>query len=159
MKGKAPAHVDPSYYNKHKEPVIYDDTSDCNGMRFQLRIKALLKNGTVAADTSGIHVRDATEVILFLSAATSFNEYDKCPDKDGKDENKLALEYLEKAIKKPFQVLLENHLADFHKYFNRVSFSLADTSGSNKASVASDKRFRLYSDGTYDPGIETLYFQ
>jgi alpha-L-fucosidase 2 len=35
MKGKAPAHVDPSYHNKNPVPVIYDDTTGCNGMRFE----------------------------------------------------------------------------------------------------------------------------
>ena len=35
MKGKAPAHVDPSYLNT-ENAVIYEDTAGCNGMRFQL---------------------------------------------------------------------------------------------------------------------------
>ncbi|WP_332367863.1 glycoside hydrolase family 95 protein [Spirosoma telluris] len=46
MKGKAPAQVDPNYYNpKDREPVVYDDASGCKGMRFQLRIKALNQGG------------------------------------------------------------------------------------------------------------------
>lgn len=159
LKGKAPAHVDPSYYNVHTDPVIYEDTDVCNGMRFQVRIKAVTKDGTVITDTSGIHVNNASEVILFLSAATSFNGFDKCPEKNGKDENKLALQYLQNAQKKSFDLLLKNHLADFHKYFNRVSFDLKDTAANNNSALPSYKRLLVYSNGAYDPGIETLYFQ
>ena len=115
MQGKAPAHADPSYYNVHKEPIVYDDTSGCNGMRYQLRLKAITNDGNVTTDTSGIHINNASEVVLLLSAATSFNGYDKCPDKDGKDENALAKAYLDKAANKSFDDLLKAHLNDVHQ--------------------------------------------
>src|SRR5436853_2475764 len=81
LKGKAPAHADPSYFNDNKEPIIYEDSNNCRGMRFEMLVKALHKDGTVTTDTSGIHVKNATEVVLIVSAATSFNGFDKCPDK------------------------------------------------------------------------------
>ncbi len=159
LKGKAPAHIDPSYYNGHPQPVIYDDTTGCNGMRFELVVKALHKDGDVYTDTAGIHISNATSVTLILSAATSFNGYDKCPDKDGKDESKIALQYLDKAEAKPFEKLLQEHTADFHHFFNRVTLSLKDTTGVNKNTAPSDERLLTYSGGAYDPGIEALYFQ
>lgn len=159
LKGKAPAHVDPNYHNINKEPVIYEDTSGCNGMRFQLRMKALSKNGNIKIDTSGIHVRNATEVLLFLSAATSFNGFDKCPDKDGKDENKIAASYLDKAVSTLFSELKNNHLADYHKYFNRVSLDLKDSAKNETNNLPSDERLLAYSRGAYDPWIEKMYFQ
>lgn len=159
VNGKAPAHVDPNYHTRAgQDPVTYEDVSGCNGMRFQLRIKAVAKDGTIQTDTSGIRVSNATEVILYLSAATSFNGFDKCPDKDGKDENKLAQQYLAKAVKKPYQLLLKNHFADYHSYFNRVSFSLKDTAKSSGAGLPSDKRLIAHSRDGYDPGLEALYF-
>ncbi len=158
MKGKAPAHVDPSYLNS-KNPVIYEDTTGCNGMRFQLRMKATSKSGTIKVDTAGLHVRNATEVLLFLSAATSFNGFDKCPDKDGKDENKIAASYLDNAANKSFNELIKNHLADYHKYFNRVSFDLKDTSQSKTNILPTYERLIAYSKGAYDPWIEKMYFQ
>ena len=158
MKGKAPAHVDPSYYNVNKEPVVYEDTNDCNGMRFELAVKAVTKDGLINTDTSGIHVSSATEVTLFLSAATSFNGYDKCPDKDGIDEHKLSEQYLQNAAAKSFETLLKNHLADYHKYFDRVSFALKDTAVVKNLSLPTDQRLLSYSNGAYDPGIESLYF-
>lgn len=48
INGKAPAKVDPSYYNiKGRQPIIYEDSLGCNGMRFQYRIKAIAKDGSV----------------------------------------------------------------------------------------------------------------
>ncbi|CAN5782354.1 glycoside hydrolase family 95 protein [soil metagenome] len=158
MQGKAPSHADPSYYNVHKEPILYEDSTSCNGMRFQLRIKAQLKDGIVTADTAGLHISNATEATVFLSAATSFNGYDKCPDKDGKDEMALAKQWLAKAIGKNYDALLTNHINSYHKYFNRLSFQLKDSSGGGNTTMPSDKRLLAYSAGAYDPGIETLYF-
>jgi alpha-L-fucosidase 2 len=161
MKGKAPAHIDPSYYNKNKDPVIYEDTSGCNGMRFEMIVKALSRDGSIQTDTAGIHISNASEVLLLLSAATSFNGFDKCPDKDGKNEHLLAQQYLSKAMKKPYETLLHDHLADYQRYFKRVSFTLKDSAAANSASLSlpSDKRLQAYTDGLYDPGVETLYFQ
>jgi len=179
LKGKAPAHVDPSYYNENKEPVIYADSNSCGGMRFEMRIKARIKDGVVTADSSGLHVSSATEVVLLLSAATSFNGFDKCPDKDGKDEDLLARGDLDKAFVQSWQQLLDRHLTDFHQYFDRVSLILKDsastgqnttavakdgTSGATAAPLAgmalpSDQRLKAYSAGASDPGLETLYFQ
>jgi len=160
LEGKAPAHVDPSYYNKkNKEPIIYEDTSGCNGMRFQFRIKAVSADGAVSVDNSGIHVKNASEVLLLVTSATSFNGYDKCPDKEGKDENKIAQDYMKKAVSKSYEQLLNDHLKDFHQYFNRVALNIKDTSGNNSTTLLpSDQRLKAYSDGAYDPGIEMLYF-
>ena len=161
VSGKAPAHVDPSYYNpKGKEHIVYADTSGCNGMRFQYRIKAIAKDGKVTTDTTGIHVAGATEVIIYVATATSFNGFDKCPDSQGKDEKALAASIISKAVKKSYTALLKSHIADYKKYFNRVSFELKDTAAINQNSnLPSDERLKVYSKGSYDPGIETLYFQ
>jgi len=159
MKGKAPAHVDPSYYNKNENPVIYEDASGCNGMRYELIIKAIHKDGSVHTDTSGMDIRNSTEVVLFLSAATSFNGFDKCPDKEGRNEDSIAKNYLQKAIAKSYQSLLNNHIADYQKYFNRVSFTLKDSSVAANSLLPSDERLIAYTKGAYDPAIETFYFQ
>jgi alpha-L-fucosidase 2 len=158
MKGKAPAHVDPNYVNS-KDPVIYDDTTGCNGMRFQLRVNAVNKDGKVEVDSSGIHVRDASEVLLFVSMATSFNGFDKCPDKNGKDENRLVKAHLEKAIHKSYAELLKRHLANYHKYFNRVSLELEDNASAKIKGMPSDDRLVAYSQRSKDLWIEKMYFQ
>lgn len=158
LKGKAPSHVDPSYYNAHKEPVIYDDSSSCRGMRFALLMKAVQRGGTVTTDTSGVSIKAASEITLYLSAATSFNGFDKCPDKEGKDEVALARQYLAKAVARSYQQIFAAHLADFHRYFNRVSLEL-DRTDSTKNAPPTVERLAAYTAGGKDPGLEALYFQ
>jgi len=161
VNGKAPAHVNPNYYNPEgQKPIIYEDASGCNGTRFQFRIKAVSKDGTILTDTSGIHVKGASEVFVYLSAATSFNGFDKCPDKDGKDEKLLAKGYLDNALVKGYAILLKRHQKDFWTYFNRVVFNVTDSTGSNpNIDLPSDERLKAYSKGDYDPKLETLYYQ
>ncbi len=161
LSGKAPAHVDPSYYNpKDREHVIYQDTSSCNGMRFQYRMKAQSADGKISTDTNGIHIQHATEVVIYVAAATSFNGYDKCPDSQGKNEKAITRTLIDNAIKKNFTVIKKSHINDVQKYFKRVAFSIKDTTGTNaSALLPSDQRLIAYSTGKYDPFIEMLYYQ
>ena len=158
LTGKAPTHVAPSYVDYEKQPVQYADTSGCKGMRFQLLIKAIAKDGMIETDAAAINVKNATELILLLSAATSFNGYDKCPDKEGKNEQQIAADFLAKAAAKPYSILLKNHLVDFHKYFNRVSLTL-NKEVPAKANLPTDERLEAYTNGSADAGLEALYFQ
>ncbi len=158
LNGKAPAHVDPNYINYNNEKIIYDDPERCKGMRFSLMVKALSKDGTAQTDNGTIQIKDASEVVLYLSAATSFNGFDKCPDKDGKDEKIIAKSHLDKAVNKSYTQLLSAHLADFQKYFNRVALQL-NWDKESKTNLPTDERMDLYSKGGEDPGLESLYFQ
>jgi len=157
MKGKAPSHDEPNYVNS-KDPIRYDDSTGRRGMRYELQVKAITNDGSVSADTTGITVKNATEVTIFLSMATSFNGFDKNPISQGKDEGAVATQYLNNASGKSWRTLLGRHDADFHKYFNRVSFSLAAKADSN-AALPTDDRLISYTKGAYDPALETLYFQ
>lgn len=158
VKGKAASHIDPSYVNS-SHPIQQEDAGGCRGMRFEILLKAVNRGGAVSADTGGITVRNATEVLLFLSAATSFNGFNKCPDADGKDEHKIAAQYMDAAVKKNWALLLNNHLADYHKYFSRVSFTLAAPANNSNAALPMDERLVGYAEGADDPSLETLYFQ
>lgn len=161
LRGKAPARVDPSYYNKQgRTAILQDDTEGCNGMRFQATVKAVAEGGTVKTDKEGIHIDKADKVTLYISAATSFNGFDKCPDREGKDERAICLRKLENAVDKNYKNILNRHKADFNHYFNRVSLHLTDTLGNDvNEKLPSDFRLRLYSYGNYDPSLETLFFQ
>jgi alpha-L-fucosidase 2 len=158
--GVAPAHVDPIYTKYKHSPIVYGDSlANCKGMRFELLAKALNKGGTIKTDTSGITIKNANEVVLLLSAATSFNGFDKCPISQGKDEDKLARKYLAAASLQSFAKLLANHLADYHYYFNRVTLGLTGKRNSSAANLATDKRLAAYAAGGADPALEAMYYQ
>ena len=158
MKGKAPSHLQPSYI-RSANPRTEDDSSGCRGMRFELRVKAVSPDGTIVSDTNGLVVKNASEVLIFVSAATSFNGFDKCSASQGRDEDRLAAEWMGAAVKKSWQTLLQNQLADFHHYFDRVSFRLAPPANDSNAQLPTDERLLGYTQGADDPALETLYFQ
>ncbi len=156
LKGKAPAHAEPSYYRKSPS-IVYEDTAHCRGMRFELMVRATTVDGEIHTDTSGIHVSGASEIVFYVTAATSFNGYDKCPDSDGKDEHQLALGSLTQAMRKTYGQLRQSHLSDHHTYFNRVSLQLQEPA--EKWSLPTDERLARYRTGNTDLGLEALYFQ
>ena len=158
LNGKAPSHADPSYISYNKEPIIYNDVDGCRGMRFELIVKPIIKDGTVTNQGSTIAIQNASEIILVVAAATSFNGFDKCPDSEGKDEHKLATDHLAKATNKKYDALLKEHLDDFHKFFNRVSLNL-NAGEADKSALPTDKRLEEYTAGSKDSKLEELFFQ
>lgn len=156
MRGKAPSQVDPSYVNYNAEPIQYEAAGSCKGMRYELRMRAISPDGTVTTDARGITVKNATEAILLLTAATSFNGFDKCPDSEGLDEQAIAGGQMKKAAALSYANLLQRHVQDYHKYFNRVSLNLA---GDDQSAEPTDERLRRYTAGGKDHALESLYFQ
>ncbi|SDM57572.1 alpha-L-fucosidase 2 [Catalinimonas alkaloidigena] len=156
MRGKAPAHTDPNYVNYNEDPIVWDDPTGCRGMRYALRMRVQRHDGTVTTDTAGIRVTGASEVLLVLSAATSFNGFDKCPDREGKDETALVQGYLNRTNGRSFDELEQQHLRDYRPYFNRVTLTL---NGSPSVDFTTLERLRRYTEGGKDPALEVLYFQ
>jgi len=161
LSGQAPSNVNPNYYNpKGQEAITYTDERGCDGMRFQYRIKASNVDGFVKVSPNAeIHIKNATQVILYIAAATSFNGFNKCPDSQGKDENKLTRQRIAQAMKSDYLKLYHRHIEDYQHFFNRVSFHLNNRSTSQNDTLPSDERLKAYSKGAIDPALETLYFQ
>lgn len=141
---------------RNPKPLLYEDSARCDGMRFQFRVKAIAWDGKVSNTDSSLLIRDASEVLLYITAATSFNGIDKCPDREGKDEVKLATDDMNRAVKKNYETLLAAHLSDYQRYFNRVQLTL------NKRKIPAlpiNERLLAYQKGGEDFALEELFFQ
>lgn len=156
MFGKAPSHAAPVYVNT-KNPLTYED-ANCRGMRYALRIKGASSDGQTEADSTGLHIFNATEIIIYVVSATSFNGFDQCPASNLVDEKKISRDNLAMAAKKGWTILLNNHLRDFYNYFNRVNFELNNPNLANN-NLPTNERLMRYAEGAKDPSLETLYFQ
>lgn len=158
MTGKAPARVDPSYYNpRGRESIVWEDPEGRNGMRFCVNMKALAKDGTVTTLDSVLSVQGASEVVLLLSSATSFNGMDKSPLLEGKDEWGMAASRLRNAQRKIFNTLKKDHIKDYASYFNRCTLSLGEEV--TPCTLPSDERLKAHTSGAEDLALEALYFQ
>ncbi|HEY4291190.1 MAG TPA: glycoside hydrolase N-terminal domain-containing protein [Puia sp.] len=163
MKGKAPVHVSPSYVDYDKEPVVYDDKDIHRGMPWKMMARAVSRDGIVKVDTGGIRVSRASSIVLYVSMGTGFNGYDRAP-MSGIALGKVR-ENLRKAMARPYVSVWKDHLADVHRYFDRVSLNLGvsdggsgDKSGTG-ADLPTDERLAAYTKGGSDAGLEALYFQ
>jgi alpha-L-fucosidase 2 len=158
LSGKAPSHVDPNYVGHNAEPVIHDDPAACRGMRFALLVKPVVHDGEVTQLGSRISIRGASEVSLLLSAATSFNGFDKCPDSAGKNAQALARTHVERALRRDAAALRAAHVADFRGLFDRMSLAI-NSGAEDRSMLATDRRLQEYTAGQADPALEALYVQ
>lgn len=159
LRGHAPSHVEPSYRFDIENPIVYDHKE---GMRFELRLKVTSDGGFVTIDASGLHVVQANSVVLLVSAATSYNGYDKSPAREGVDPAAIASRHLDQAASQSYDTLLEKHVNDHQALFQRVALDL----GTGKASdLPTDERLNRYhankqgSTISPDPQLEALLFQ
>jgi len=139
------------------KPLIYADSLHHNGMHFQARLKIIKTDGKLSHD-SLLNVSDASEILVMISGATSYNGFDQYPDQNGLDENKKAIGFIKNAEIKPFESLKKAHVSDYQNYFNRLSINLNNT-GNLLADVPTDERLKAYKNGQPDFGLEELYFQ
>jgi len=126
------------------------------GTRFTSLIKIKNTDGTIVSSGSSLGLKNATEALIYVSIATSFNGFDKNPATNGLNDKAIALENLNKAYAKSFEKLKQSHLVDYQKFYNRVSLNLGKTEAPN---LPTDERLLRYSDGKEDKNLEVLYFQ
>ena len=120
-------------------------------VKFQDDVKIKTIGGSVSASDKKLVVSKASEVVIYISIATNFVNYQ---DISGNQAQK-ADAYLEKATKKDFTTLQKSHVADFQTYFNRVSLNLGVTDSiKNPTNV----RIADFAKGN-DPQLVSLYFQ
>ena len=126
------------------------------GTRFTTFVKIKNSDGKIFSSDNTLGVEGASEVLIYVSLATSFNGFDKDPAIEGVNDENLAKDQLEKAFRKSFQELKSSHLADYQKYFNRVTLNLGKTDAPN---LATNERLKRYAEGKEDKNLEILYFQ
>jgi alpha-L-fucosidase 2 len=154
LRGVAPEHVDPSYY-RSSDPIRYGDARTTEAMRFEARLAATHEGGRLWVDGDGLHLLGATSATLYLSAATSFNGYDRSPGQGGKDPAEAATRDLERALAEPYGALRDAHSADHRALFDRVELRLGPPAAPED--LTTERRIAEY--GARDPGLVELLFQ
>ena len=153
FRGNAPVRAEPNYVRKPGNPILFLEN---RGTRFSSDIMAKTTDGIISRTDSTLTISGATEALIFVSLATSFNGFDKNPVTQGLADDAIAAAQLKAAANKTYAELLARHLADYQSYYKRVSLSLGE---STQANLPTDERLRHYSKGEKDAYLETLYFQ
>lgn len=118
------------------------------GMQYLARVKAALKDGSLTADAQSLVIKNASEIILYISAATDFRD-------PGFRERTKQL--LQTAMKKTYAAQQQQHMARYRRLFDRVSLQLGT---STAAQLPTDKRLvRFYDHPHDDDALAALFFQ
>ncbi len=120
------------------------------------RLKVFPSGGRVFPGHERLTVRDADELVIILTAATSHISWKDCSGnpKERVERNLTA------SSDKDYASLLAAHLADYQALFKRVTISLGEQTPETSTAAArpTDVRIATFSQGN-DPGLAALYVQ
>lgn len=135
--------------------VLSGITGDCEAIKGQVKFRAVVKivpeGGSVTASDFALNVSRADAAIVIISIASSFKNYHDI----SADPQERTEKYLAAAAKKGFDSALEDHVAAYQKYFNRMTIDLGATDSTRNPT---DRRIEQFSRGN-DPQLAALYFQ
>jgi alpha-L-fucosidase 2 len=164
LKGKAPEYV--AHRTEEPQQVVFAADEKGEGMNFEVHIKILPEGGSVASAGDRLSVMNANRVLIILSAATSFNGFDKSPGLQGKDAGAEATATMQKVLgvgksaNELYNNLLNRHVNDYRALFDRVELKLG-TDNPEKATfetIPTNRRLSQFIE-TGDPGLVELYYQ
>lgn len=154
--GYAAWHSYPNYVGGIEEKHLYDED---RGMRFRTIVRVAAPDSELMDSDGTLSVKGGTEAVILISNETSFNGFDKDPVKEGKDYKKIVYLNMEKAEAKPYEEIKKDHVADYRRFFDRVTLDLGETAPEIKA-LPTDVQLLLYTDENQsNPDLEELYFQ
>ncbi|MBI5425219.1 MAG: glycoside hydrolase family 95 protein [Opitutae bacterium] len=135
---------------------LNDGYNGTNGVRYAARLEIRAQGGTIDVSGSAVRVRDADEVILFVTAATDIKRR-SFAGRDVADPRATAEADLAAALKSDFAALRQAHTAHYQSFFNRVALALGAPNPAATA-LSAPERLQRFSAGAADPGLAALYF-
>jgi alpha-L-fucosidase 2 len=125
-----------------------DNGTDGKGMQYLARIAAKSTGGKITTDGNALVVKGASELLIFVSAATDFKWA------SFKEKTKLLLAA---AMKKTYAVQKANHISKFSRLFKRVNIDLGN--GASAPLPTNERLDGFYKNFGKDPSLVPLFFQ
>jgi alpha-L-fucosidase 2 len=122
--------------------------TDGNGMKFMAKVQPVLKGGSLEPGDKSLIIKNADEVLLYVSMGTDFRNPEFMENLEGK---------LSVAASRKYQTQKKAHTAAFQSYFNRVSLNLE--SNPEREALPTDRRLIEFAKDGNDNGLVNLYFQ
>ncbi|HRT23984.1 MAG TPA: glycoside hydrolase family 95 protein [Anaerohalosphaeraceae bacterium] len=120
-------------------------------LKFTLRVRFFNQGGKLISANNTISAVNADSVTVLIAAATSYKNY---ADLSG-DPETITKEQIEKASRKSWEALRNDHIQEHQRLFRRVQLDLGST---NEIANPTDRRIEK-SDLLNDPQLAALYFQ
>jgi alpha-L-fucosidase 2 len=128
-----------------------------NNMRFATGISLLHEGGNVGVDGGGIRFQGVNSLTILMTAGTDYAENFAKEYRSGEDPEKRVRERLAVSVSKPYAALLDAHLAEYQKYYNRVHLDLGLSTPSQRLLPAPRRKEAAIK--VFDPEYEALQFQ
>lgn len=159
LQGVCPEYCAPYYFSEDELPIVYGEFEQSKAIHFESRLRVQVVDGLVQSAGGKLSISYASEVVVYLSVATSFNGFDQQPgqrfaDLSGDNENTL-----DKAMSLGYEHLKEEHIADYQQYYNRASFTLNQHAPDDEKFVELDTDLYVKHEGAKAAGLVTLLFQ
>ena len=132
---------------------IYSDTE--KGILSRSIIKIIDENAVIEESKNGIIIKGAKNTTIIFSCETSFNGFDKHPEREGKEYKNTCLSYINACEGLSFDELKEEHIKDHQKYYDRVSL---DLNGDDKTDISTKDRLENFEKDKNDRNLYTLLF-
>lgn len=142
--------------------LVYTASLDNNGMKYAVRIQATVNGGTLNNADGRITVKEADEVIFYVTADTDY-KMNFAPDFTdpktyvGVNPLETTQQWMKDAVAKGYANLLNEHYKDYASLFNRVKLELNPTV--KIANLPTAQRLKNYRKGQPDYYLEKLYYQ
>jgi alpha-L-fucosidase 2 len=130
-----------------------DNGTDGKGVRYVARLRVVNRGGEVSVRGNVLTVSHANEVVLLIAAGTDYQGF---AGRQTKDPLAATLNDLNLAAGKAYKSLRKAHIADYRKYFHRVSLRLEPLDAA--AEKPTPERLKTAEHGPGDPALAALYF-
>ncbi len=141
--------------NGSDELILKGITSDFESVdgkvQFEAKVKIVTIGGTLTATDISLNIINADTATIYISVASNFKNYNNI----SANADERSDRYLQNALNKKYNQLLEDHIVDYQKYFKRVTLDLGVT---DSIKNPTDKCLEQFASGN-DLQLVTLYFQ
>ena len=136
--------------------LLYSHDVGGRGTYFETRLRAATSDGQVTREDDALHIAGATEVTLYLTAASSYSGFDRSPSRRGVDPMVQASDTLLNLRGKSYREVKQAHEQDYRRLFERVSLDLGEATP--QGALTTDQRIARFAVGN-DPSLAALLFQ
>ena len=131
-----------------------DNGTDGKGVKYAARVRILHHGGKLSVQGNSIALSNADDAEILITAATDYRGFS---GRQTTDPSAASLTDMNRAARKSYQSLRKAHIADYQKYFDRVSLELQPSDASD-AQKPTPERLKIARAGPGDPSLAALYF-